>query len=125
MSVLTAACLAATPVLAQDSSDPIKLTLHDWSGQLITTTLMGEVLKENNLSKGMKKISIEENWASLMGNGVVSYTQEVTLKGTTLYVKLNSSVLREELSYGKEKIRAMMNEALGKEEIKKIMFLSK
>jgi hypothetical protein len=85
--------------------------------------LMGEVLKENNLSKGMKKISIEENWASLMGNGVVSYTQEVTLKGTTLYVKLNSSVLREELSYGKEKIRAMMNEALGKEEIKKIMFL--
>jgi hypothetical protein len=38
-------------------------------------------------------------------------------------VKLNSSVLREELSYGKEKIRAMMNEALGKEEIKKIMFL--
>ncbi|MDA8728753.1 MAG: DUF721 domain-containing protein [Flavicella sp.] len=85
--------------------------------------LMGEVLKENNLSKGMKKISIQENWASLMGNGVVSYTQEVTLKGTTLYVKLNSSVLREELSYGKEKIRAMMNEALGKEEIKKIMFL--
>ena len=46
LSVLTAACLAATPVLAQDSSDPIKLTLHDWSGQLITTTLMGEVLKE-------------------------------------------------------------------------------
>jgi hypothetical protein len=71
----------------------------------------------------MKKISIEENWASLMGNGVVSYTQQVTLKGTTLYVKLSSSVLREELSYGKEKIRAMMNEALGKEEIKKIMFL--
>jgi hypothetical protein len=85
--------------------------------------LMGEVLKENNLSKGMKKISIEENWASLMGNGVVSYTQEVTLKGNTLFVKLSSSVLREELSYGKEKIRAMMNEALGKEEIKKIMFL--
>jgi hypothetical protein len=85
--------------------------------------LMGEVLKENNLSKGMKKISIEENWASLMGNGVFSYTQEVTLRGTTLFVKLSSSVLREELSYGKEKIRAMMNEALGKEEIKKIMFL--
>ncbi len=84
---------------------------------------MGEVLKENNLSKGMKKISIEENWASLMGNGVVSYTQEVTLRGATLYVKLSSSVLREELSYGKEKIRTMMNEALGKEEIKKIMFL--
>ncbi len=40
------AVLAAGPVLAAESSDPIKLTLHDWSGQLITTTLMGEVLKE-------------------------------------------------------------------------------
>ncbi|WP_421855296.1 ABC transporter substrate-binding protein [Oricola sp.] len=36
--------VAAFPALA-DSADPIKLTLHDWTGQLITTTLMGEVLK--------------------------------------------------------------------------------
>jgi len=36
--------LGAVPAMA-DSADPIKLTLHDWTGQLITTTLMGEVLK--------------------------------------------------------------------------------
>lgn len=41
-----AGLMAAAPLLAQESSDPIKLTLHDWSGQLITTTLMGEVLEE-------------------------------------------------------------------------------
>ena len=29
-----------------ESSDPIKLTLHDWTGQLITTQLMGEVLQK-------------------------------------------------------------------------------
>ena len=46
LSFAAAAVMAATPVLAQESTDPIKLTLHDWSGQLITTTLMGEVLKE-------------------------------------------------------------------------------
>ena len=45
-SVAAAALMVATPALAQESNDPIKLTLHDWSGQLITTTLMGEVLKE-------------------------------------------------------------------------------
>jgi len=41
--------LALLPVAASaevESEDPIKLTLHDWTGQLITTTLMGEVLKE-------------------------------------------------------------------------------
>lgn len=46
LSILAASLLAASPALAQESADPIKLTLHDWSGQLITTTLMGEVLKE-------------------------------------------------------------------------------
>jgi glycine betaine/proline transport system substrate-binding protein len=31
---------------AAESQDPIKLTLHDWTGQLITTRIMGEVLKK-------------------------------------------------------------------------------
>jgi len=35
---------------AQESTDPIKLTLHDWTGQLITTELMGEVLKKAGYS---------------------------------------------------------------------------
>ncbi len=41
-----AAALLAFPAGAQESADPIKLTLHDWTGQLITTELMGEVLKK-------------------------------------------------------------------------------
>ncbi len=37
---------AVTPALADvESKDPIKMTLHDWTGQLITTNLMAEVLK--------------------------------------------------------------------------------
>ncbi|WP_298962853.1 ABC transporter substrate-binding protein [uncultured Roseibium sp.] len=46
VSLALSAMLAVAPALAAESSDPIKLTLHDWSGQLITTKLMGEVLKE-------------------------------------------------------------------------------
>lgn len=83
--------------------------------------LMKDVIKENKLTKGMNQISVEEAWAKLMGNGVVSYTSKVELNGKTLVVKLKSSVLREELSYGKEKIIKMMNEELGEELISKIM----
>ena len=83
--------------------------------------LMGDVIKENKLSKGMEVIAIKEAWSKLMGNGVVSYTQSVELHGKTLVVKLNSSVLREELSYGKEKIMKMMNEELGKKLISKLL----
>ena len=31
------------PATAQESTDPIKLTLHDWTGQLITTHLMYKI----------------------------------------------------------------------------------
>ena len=40
---------ATAPALVQadvESKDPIKITLHDWTGQLITTQIMGEVLKQ-------------------------------------------------------------------------------
>ena len=40
----------AAPLSAQESTDPIKLTLHDWTGQLITTQIMGEVLKKAGYS---------------------------------------------------------------------------
>ena len=36
----------AHTVKAEDSKDPIKMTLHDWTGQLITTNIMAEVLKK-------------------------------------------------------------------------------
>ncbi|WP_416797463.1 ABC transporter substrate-binding protein [Ciceribacter azotifigens] len=47
--LLSGVALAA-PSMAQDSTDPIKLTLHDWTGQLITTNIMGEVLKKAGYS---------------------------------------------------------------------------
>ncbi|OJT99501.1 MAG: ABC transporter [Rhizobium sp. 63-7] len=47
--MLAGACIA-TPSYAQESTDPIKLTLHDWTGQLITTHIMGDVLKKAGYS---------------------------------------------------------------------------
>jgi glycine betaine/proline transport system substrate-binding protein len=46
LAISALALAAAMPALAQESSDPIKLTLHDWTGQLITTQLMGSVLQK-------------------------------------------------------------------------------
>ena len=86
---------------------------------------IGDVLKEiiqsNKLQPGMDKVSVKEAWVSLMGNGVNSYTKNVTLKGSTLYVELTSSVLREELSHGKSKIIAMINEELRRDIVKDVI----
>ena len=83
--------------------------------------VLKQFIEKNRLQDGMDKIDVQQAWKSLMGNGVNSYTKEVVLKGTTLYVSLTSAVLREELSYGKQKIIKMINEELGKEVIKDVI----
>lgn len=49
-ALCVSAALSSAPAWAQESADPIKLTLHDWTGQLITTEIMGEVLKKAGYS---------------------------------------------------------------------------
>ncbi|WP_248722259.1 DUF721 domain-containing protein [Seonamhaeicola sp. ML3] len=80
-----------------------------------------EFVETNKLEKGLDKVNVAEAWAKLMGNGINNYTTSVNLQRETLYVQLSSSVLREELSYGKQKIIDMLNEELGKEIVKKLI----
>lgn len=86
---------------------------------------IGDVLKEiisaNKLQPGMDQVSVHDAWKNLMGNGVNTYTRNIALKGGTLYVELTSAVLREELSYGKDKIIKMINEELGREVVKGVV----
>ncbi|PQJ82142.1 DUF721 domain-containing protein [Polaribacter glomeratus] len=85
--------------------------------------LMQSFIKENNLTKGMHKIKVEETWTKMMGPGIATHTTSVKLQNKTLIIQLNSSVLREELSYGKDKIIKMMNEELGDELVTKLMLV--
>ena len=85
--------------------------------------LMQSFIKENNLTKGMQKIQMEEVWAKILGPGVVAYTERVQLQNKTLIIQLNSSVLREELSYGKEKIMQMINQEIGEELVSRLMLV--
>lgn len=86
---------------------------------------LSEALKnfvsENKLQKGLDKVNARDVWTQQMGPAIEKYTTSLKLDKDTLYVQLSSSVLREELSYGKEKIIRNLNEALGKDLIKKLV----
>jgi hypothetical protein len=83
--------------------------------------ILKTIIQDNKLQPGMDQVSVKDAWKNLMGNGVNSYTRNVALKGNTLYVELTSSVLREELSYGKDKIIRMINEELKREVVKDVV----
>ena len=46
LAIGAAACGGGDSGGAVESEDPIKITLHDWTGQLITSNIMGAVLEE-------------------------------------------------------------------------------
>lgn len=83
--------------------------------------ILKQFVETNKLQSGLDKVNVHKAWEEMMGHGVNHYTTAVKLERDTLYVRLSSSVLREELSYGKEKIIKMLNESLGKDLIKKLM----
>jgi len=85
-------------------------------------SILKEMIEGNPLEKGIDSVRIREVWEQQMGTSILAYTEEIMLKNNTLFVTLSSAVLREELSYGKEKIINLLNESLDKEVIKKIVF---
>ena len=81
------------------------------------------MLQENKLQKGIDQLTVKEAWCTVMGSGITSYTNSVELKKNVLIIKLSSATLREELSYGQDKIIEMMNENLQKTIINKVKLL--
>ena len=83
--------------------------------------VLGAFVETNKLQKGFDKVNVADAWRDVMGPAISKYTTKLKLDGDRLIVQLSSSVLREELSYGKEKIMRNLNEELGKEVITKVV----
>jgi|TARA_B110000305_G_scaffold161571_1_gene178811 hypothetical protein len=84
-------------------------------------SVLNKLIDNGSLNSGLNNIKVQSLWKKTMGVNVNSYTTEIQLKNKTLYVSLSSSVLRQELSYGKEKIIAIVNKEIGKKIITKIV----
>lgn len=83
--------------------------------------LINTFLKKNKLEKGLLNIEVKKAWFDLMNNGIANYTNDVSLRNKTLYIKLSSPALKEELSYGKEKLIKLINEKLEEDVVEKIV----
>ncbi len=64
---------------------------------------------------------IQNLWEKLMGPSIAGYTREIRLANNKLYLTIESAALRQELSYGKDKIKKILNEELGEEYIREVI----
>jgi hypothetical protein len=71
--------------------------------------LIDKFLKAYSLEGKMKEYDIIAAWPELMGPAVAHRTTEIHIKHQTLYLKIDSSVMREELLNGKKIIIERVN----------------
>ena len=86
---------------------------------------LSEVLQQMvhvfKLKPNLYKTKIENLWTEMMGKTIAGYTRELRIHNNVLYVTIESSPLRSELHFGREKIRTMLNEEIGEEFIKEVI----
>lgn len=80
-----------------------------------------ELIEAYKLKPKLHQANIRSTWTELMGPTIAKYTKEVRMTGKTLYITIESAALRQELSYGREKIKNLLNESLGEEYIQEVV----
>ena len=88
----------------------------------IISKVLDEIIHSKALNKGLINAKVRQLWPSLMGENIDHYTEKIIVRNKTLIISLSSAPLREELTYGKEKIVKMINKELGRKLIEKIIF---
>ena len=71
-------------------------------------------IQEMGLGAGLDAARVSELWDQLLGPSITSATQHKRVWEGKLYVKLNSSVVRNYLYIDKINIMSRINDALGK-----------
>lgn len=74
-------------------------------------------MKSYHLDDKLLQKQLILSWEKVMGKMVAKHTQNLTIRKKTLYVKLDSAALKNELSFSREKIMKALNNAVNAEVI--------
>lgn len=84
--------------------------------------VLDKFLKIYRLEDKFVELDAIDAWEELMGKAISKRTENIFIKDKKLFIKLHSSVPKEELKYKQEKIIQAINKKLGKEVIDSIYF---
>lgn len=82
-----------------------------------------QLLDHYRIRSKVVETDIINSWEQLMGKMIANHTTEIYIKGTRLFLKVDSSVLKNELSLMKSGIMERVNNRAGKALIDEVIIL--
>lgn len=76
-------------------------------------SIISGILKKENLDHKMLENRVVRSWEKVIGKTVARATTNIYVYQGTLYLSINSSVMRNELLMLKDKIMVALNEEVG------------
>jgi len=87
---------------------------------------LGEAIREflhsYRLEDKLNETRLIQSWEKVVGGMVSKHTHGLYIKNRTLFVRIDSSALRNELSYSREKIIRSLNQEASSDVIEDIVF---
>jgi predicted nucleic acid-binding Zn ribbon protein len=92
------------------------------SNEAPLSEIIEKLMRAYGLENKLKEYDLIAAWPELMGPAVASRTTEIRIQNRVLILKLDSSVMRDELQHGKQIILHRLNEKAGCQMIDDIWF---
>ncbi len=89
--------------------------------QQIIGTVIKKLLKKQNLKVRLEELNVLDYSKEVLGKNLMKYITDLSIEKNTLFIKVNSAVVRNELSYQKTNLRERINKKTGKEFLKEIV----
>jgi len=81
------------------------------------------LLRQQGLEGPLNEYRLIQSWTDVLGKPIERYTRDLYIRGQTLYVRLSSSVLKNELMMQRSMLVQNLNAAVGAQVITDIRFV--
>ncbi len=84
-------------------------------------SIIQKMMDTYQIKDKFSEANVKNSWRKVMGNTIADRTNKIYVKKGTLYLHINSSSLKQELSFAKTKIIEMINKELGETFVKEVI----
>ena len=85
--------------------------------------VLNSFFNQKQINQGVVNSKISIAWKKTAGNHLSKYTKDIYLKKNTLFIRVSNPMLKEEISYSKNKIIELINFELKQDIVEKIVLL--